>query len=781
MIFTRSWLSEFIDISSVSDEKLISTLNSIGFEVESYRKYEIAQGVVIGKVLECEKHPNADKLNVCQVDNGLNVVTIVCGASNVAKDQIVAVATLGAKLPSGLVIKQAELRGVQSFGMLCSASELGLEKINDGILVFDRSIEDLKVGKEINSIAQIADSVFEIDITPNRSDCQSIYGIARELASVYSLDMKDTSSFYIKESEKGIGRIVAIHSKSKTDSSIALRIAEKSSGETQELFLIDYRLALVGLKATDTTSKIVDYAMHATGVLLNIFSEKAFIKNQEEKYEISIEKNTDGIDIIKSKDELCQIGISQSETSKAKYDENVLVFSASYIKPSVLCNLAGSIDKKNDSLWFRSSKGSEPDLSIGLNYIAMLVTKYCARQFYSGIAEDLKNFESTPLKVDINKINTIIGEHLDKNYIVGVLRKLNFDVNINAEFDSCMVKPPMFRHDITNVYDLSEEILRIKGIDTIKSVPMVLKEEKRANEHSENYYFYRNLRQKAVDCGFFETVHFIFTDRKNEERFSFEELGENLDITNPITAELNTLRSTLLLNMLASASKNIKNGSKCVPLFESGAVFDKNRKEAGRIAFVWSGKSEKESVANNGKPSDINFIDFINKVSTIMGGVELIHKEPKSDFFHPYRYALLQQHGKNIGFVSALHKKAQEYFELPATFVCEVELDKLKHTKKIAREFSKFQKNERDLTLIVNDELRFDYIKKSIDSLNEVLIKECFAVDLYKADENDKTYALTIRFVFQSNERTLEDEDMNNILSIVLNKLSDELGIGLKQ
>ena len=170
MIFTRSWLGEFIDISNITDEKILSTLNLIGFEVEGYKKITIPSGVVFGKVLECEKHPNADKLNVCQVDNGTSVATIVCGAANVAKWQFVAVATLGAKLPSGLVIKQAELRGVQSFGMLCSSDEIGIEKINDGILVFDSSVEGLKIGTELNNILQIADSVFEIDITPNRSD-----------------------------------------------------------------------------------------------------------------------------------------------------------------------------------------------------------------------------------------------------------------------------------------------------------------------------------------------------------------------------------------------------------------------------------------------------------------------------------------------------------------------------------------------------------------------------------------------------------------------------------
>jgi phenylalanyl-tRNA synthetase beta chain len=782
MIFTRSWLSEFIDISNIPDEKILSTLNSIGFEVESYKKISTPAGVVVGKVLECEKHPDADKLSVCQVDNGSNVVSIVCGAPNVAKDQMVAVATLGTKLPNGLVIKQTELRGVQSLGMLCSSSEIGLEKTNDGIIVFDDTIDGLKIGLELNHLPQITDSIFEIDITPNRGDCLSIYGIARELASVFSLELKGYNTFQPTEITKGIGRVMSIHTSSKTDSSLAFRIAQSSPNEKENrYFLMDYRIAIIGSKATERISKIIGYATHATGVILNIINENALLKNQDGKYDVFIEKSNNGINILKSKNELCQIGIKQSDSSKASLNDEVLVFIASYIDPKNLLNISEKIEKKDDSIWQKSSKGSEPNLQLGLNYLSHIASRFCGREFYAGSAEDIKISEREAIKVDVNKINAIIGDSLDKNFIVGVLRRLNFHTTVNADMDSCIIKIPPFRHDISNVHDIAEEILRIKGIDSIKPLPLLVTEEKRVNESSKKYYLYRNLRKNAVANGFFETVHFIFTDRKDIDTFGFDKIKESLDVSNPITAELNTLRTSLLLNILNSASKNFKNGAKCVALFESGVVFEKNRNEKNKMAFVWSGKSERESIQNSGKPSDISFTEFIGKISNIFSGLHVVQKEVKSDFSHPYRYAILEQNGVQIGLIGALHKKAQDYFDLPVTFVCEIELDSIKEVKKSAVEFSKLQKSERDLTLIVHDDLKFDYLKKCIEALNEPLIRDFFAIDVYKANSSDKESALSIRLILQSDDKTLSEEDISGVVRNVLDKFSQEFGIGIKQ
>ncbi len=199
MIVTRSWLNEFIDLSKVSNEKLYETFNSIGLEVDSLQQIEIAEKVVIGKILSCEKHPDADKLNVCQIDVGSGIRQIVCGAANVVDAEYVAVATIGAVLPGNFAIKHAKLRGVESEGMVCSSSELGLPDMGKGIMILDESIGELEVGKEFGSYKTVADTIIELELTANRGDCLSIYGVARDLSAALDIEMKP---FEYKQEEK---------------------------------------------------------------------------------------------------------------------------------------------------------------------------------------------------------------------------------------------------------------------------------------------------------------------------------------------------------------------------------------------------------------------------------------------------------------------------------------------------------------------------------------------------------------------------------------------------
>ncbi len=225
MIVTRSWLNDFIDLSKVSNEKLYETFNSIGLEVDSLTQIEIAQKVVVGKIISCEKHPDADKLNVCQIDIGTGVRQIVCGAANVVDAEYVAVATIGAVLPGDFVIKHAKLRGVESEGMVCSSSELGLPDTGKGIMILDESIGELEVGKELGSYEKIADTIIELELTANRGDCLSIYGVARDLSAALDIEMKP---FEYKQEEKiklGIAREAEIRHTGEMDADLHYKLA----------------------------------------------------------------------------------------------------------------------------------------------------------------------------------------------------------------------------------------------------------------------------------------------------------------------------------------------------------------------------------------------------------------------------------------------------------------------------------------------------------------------------------------------------------------------------
>ncbi|MDD2639584.1 MAG: phenylalanine--tRNA ligase subunit beta, partial [Arcobacteraceae bacterium] len=242
MIVTRTWLQEFIDISKTSTDEICKTLNSIGLEVDSVSKIAVPSGVVIGKVLEKSKHPDADKLNVCLVDIGNEVVQIVCGAKNVDEDQYVPVATVGCDLGNDFKIKPAKLRGVPSNGMICSSTEIGLPKLNDGILVLDNSIGELILGKELNAYTAFNDDIIEIDLTANRGDCLSINGIARELSTCYNLPLFEEEKS-LNYNEFGIGQVLEIECASNIDSSLIFKAANFASLKLPLLYKI--RLALI--------------------------------------------------------------------------------------------------------------------------------------------------------------------------------------------------------------------------------------------------------------------------------------------------------------------------------------------------------------------------------------------------------------------------------------------------------------------------------------------------------------------------------------------------------
>ncbi|MGC9352000.1 MAG: YtpR family tRNA-binding protein, partial [Sulfurovum sp.] len=220
MIVTRSWLNEFIDLSDVSNDTLYKTFNAIGLEVDSIKEIMIPGKVVVGKILSCEKHPDADKLNVCQIDVGSGTRQIVCGAANVVNAEYVAVATIGAVLPGDFKIKHAKLRGVESEGMVCSSSELGLPAMGDGIMILDESIGTLEVGKEFGEYPAVADTIIELELTANRGDCLSIYGVARDLSVALDKEMK---AFEYKQEEKiklGIAREAEIHQEGEVDADL---------------------------------------------------------------------------------------------------------------------------------------------------------------------------------------------------------------------------------------------------------------------------------------------------------------------------------------------------------------------------------------------------------------------------------------------------------------------------------------------------------------------------------------------------------------------------------
>ena len=771
MIITRSWLNEFIDLSNVSNEKLYETFNSIGLEVDSINQIEIAKKIVVGKILSVEKHPDADKLNVCQIDVGSGTRQIVCGAANVVDAEYVAVATIGAVLPGDFEIKHAKLRGVESEGMVCASSELGLPDTGKGIMILDDSIGELKIGCELDSYGRISDTIIELELTANRGDCLSIYGVARDLSAALDIDMKP---FEYKQAEKmklGIAREAEIHTEGEMDADLSYKLATLENIDSN--FLLQLRLAMVAVEAEGKLAKILAYATHTTGVILRAYESSTFV-NEDNRVVVKARMKEKGlIEVVGKSNAISVAGVYQSEEVIAKDDTQKLLFEASYINPDTLVEAVSQSSLKTDELYYKTSRGSNPDLGFGLRFLAYLMDRYSDINCYEGVLSVKIERENEKIIVDTKEISSIIGMDIETGKIISILKKLDFNINIVSDHVISVIVP-LFRHDIKHIQDVSEEIVRIIGINNIEAKPFVFAEKLRLNDTTDRYKAKKSFKNRAVGIGFYENVSYVFSERALLEKYDFSTVEEELELTNPIAEELNTLRSTILVNLLIATKRNVSYSKKSIPLFEIGATFGSKREQSEVISFIFSGQLEGENVSNAGKPAMIDFASFTQKVGAVIGAFELVPCSYGNGLIHPYQSANIVVEGKVCGFLSKLHPTVQESFDLPVTFVAEIDFDALlpKHINAIP--ISKFQGVYKDLSVVIDKSLNYYEVAKVLNTLDLPMLKDSYPVDIYEDEKLGDKKSLTVRFLIQAMEKTLEDSDIETVMSQIMTALENE-------
>ncbi|MFA5720982.1 MAG: phenylalanine--tRNA ligase subunit beta [Aliarcobacter sp.] len=773
MIVTKKWLEEFVNISKISTDEICKTLNSIGLEVDSVEKRSLASKVVVGKVIKKEKHPDADKLNICQVDIGSKVEQIVCGASNIDENQFVAVATVGAVLGDDFKIKAAKLRGVESNGMICSSTELGLPKLNDGIMVLDNSIGELILGKELKDYPLINDDVIEIGLTPNRGDCLSILGVARELSAYYNIPL----NIFEKQSNfegLSIGQKFSIDV-SKIDSNLVYKGIEI---KTLKLDLLsNLRVATISkYKENFEMKNSLEYASHSIGAILNVYNSKdAKVKN--DLYSFEIKKNKNDFDSLYANEvELSTIGVEHKDIKDCSGD---FLIEASYQNPDYISKLVFDKKIKTGDVFYKTSRGSNPDIELAMDYYCDYLAKFGVT-IYAGSKEFLDDFEKTTISTNIKKINSIIGQDIDKLEIERVLSSLGFEIKDSVD-NLVLVKVPLYRHDIKNIADIAEEVIRMIGIDNIKSKPLAIDEVNRVNKTSKDILKKNKIRYKAIENGFFETLTYVFTSKESLLKYGFKTVKDELELINPIVKELNTYRTTLLLNLVEACSNNFKTGARSASFFEIGTIFDENRVESKKVAFIFSGAAEQESVLNAGKPKNIDFFSFAKKVLNSVGEFELeTMTNIDNKFIHPYQSANIVIDEKVVGFIAKLHPSVATDYDLSDTFFAQIDFDAIKNEIIKVSSYSKFQTSRKDLSIIAPKNMEFKLIKDVIKSLNNPLIKQFNLIDIYSDEKLGEFESLTIRFTLQSDDKTLEDDDINGVMNSILDILKEKLNITLR-
>jgi phenylalanyl-tRNA synthetase beta chain len=375
--------------------------------------------------------------------------------------------------------------------------------------------------------------------------------------------------------------------------------------------------------------------------------------------------------------------------------------------------------------------------------------------------------------VEAQEISAIIGMNVEIGKIVTILQKLGFEIN-SMGHDLIAAVVPHFRHDIKHLQDIAEEIVRIVGINNIEAKPFVFAEKPRLNTTTDRYKAKKAFKNRAVGVSFYENVSYVFSERALLEKYGFSTVEETLELANPIAEDLNTLRSTILVNLLNAVKRNVSYSKKSIPLFEIGAVFGSKREQREVISFVFSGQVESENVRNAGKPKMIDFASFTQKVGAVVGAFELVPCTYENALIHPYQSANIIVDGKVCGFISKLHPTVQESFGIPETFIAELDFDVLLPKHINATPVSKFQGVYKDLSVVIDKSLNYYAVAKVVNALELPMLKDSYPVDIYEDEKLGDKKSLTVRFFIQAMEKTLEESDIEAVMGQIMTALETE-------
>ncbi|MDD2950515.1 MAG: phenylalanine--tRNA ligase subunit beta [Sulfuricurvum sp.] len=574
----------------------------------------------------------------------------------------------------------------------------------------------------------------------------------------------------------GIGRILQLHHNETFDTDLLFGAVDVK--ELHVPFAIALRLALIEGTYETAVDALLLYSTQSTGVVLRAYPFEKF-GEPDTKGVITLENDENGYAALYGKEKVSVIGVSQEKEAHFKAESGLAIIEASYIAPDIIAKKMG--DKKIPSCphYYRSSRGSEPKIEMGIRYATELFEKYSPSQVYGGNIELLSSYEPRIISIAEEEFESFIGLKIDKTTITQIFKNLGMDIG-TPKGSTFAISVPKFRHDIVNKQDIIEEIVRIVGIDNIPSKPLVFAEANQMSDDLAEYKKTRMYRHRAAQSGFYESVHFVFNERIQVEKYGFVGTEPSKELLNPITATFDTLRPTLLVGLLNSASANVKVNQKKIALFETGMVFDTERNESKRIGFIVSGAMESEKIANAGKPAVIDFASFTKLISDVAGSFELVSHTPTHTLAHPYVCAKVVIGGVDAGELFRLHPSVEEEFDLPQTFMCELNVDSLPFGLIEAQPYSKYQASFRDLSLLVSKELTYETIKAVIEKGASAQIRRFYPVDRYVSESLGDQMSLTLRFVLQSDDKTLEEEDITAAMDGVLNALNVELGVSLR-
>lgn len=776
----RTWVNPAIDSDTLSDQ-----LTMLGLEVDELAPVaKPFTGVVIGEVLTVEQHPDADRLRVTTINIGSGEpLQIVCGAPNVRVGMKAPVATIGAVLPGDFKIKKGKLRGVESQGMLCGASEIDLEDKVDGLLELPA---DAPVGVNIREYLKLDDNVIDISITPNRGDCFSIRGIAREISVINKLQMNEpvinTVVATIADEKKVVistegaprylGRVVKnVNVKAATPE--WMQQALSRSGIRTHSILVDvtnYVLMELGQPMHAFDLSKIEGTVHVRQATQQ---EKLQLLNDQE-----VELQEDIMVIADDQKALAIAGIMGGLASSVTDDTTDIFLESAFFAPLAIAGRARRFGLHTDSSQ-RYERGVDFELPlIAMNRASQLIQELAGGEFGPiTVAEKtdlLPKREAIELKQA--QVDQLLGYQVAGEFIADALTRLGCKVTVKAEGEWSVV-PPSHRYDMAIYQDLIEEVARIDGYDNIQiSLPNM---DVKFAKYQDRFEL-AELRQTIVTLGYQEAISFSFADAKLEKQLNPE--VKPLMLANPISSDLAAMRSTLLSSLIPCVQYNLNRQQSRVRFFEFGLRFDyqnaksiEDLQQTPTLALVAVGSQAPESW--HVKPQPMDFFDFKGEVEEILaaGRVSVEYVRSERAWLHPGQSAEILVDGKSIGYLGRLHPSLENELDLSTTWVAELnQTAVLQSYVSNFTELSRFPSVRRDIALLISDNINVRDIQQLIEQTGGELLDSTWLFDVYTGQGvEDGKRSLAFALLWQHPSRTLEDAEiksgMDNIIQVLEN------------
>ncbi len=802
MKFSLSWLRQYLSVTMPVKE-LADALTMAGLEIDSVSdRYAYLDTVIAGRILDISPHPNADKLKLCQVDIGKEKLTIVCGAQNIEKNMMVACALPGTILPDGQQLEKGTIRGQESQGMLCSEMELGLGPAGSGIMVLD---PDTTPSAGLASVLGLSDTVFEVDLTPNRPDCLSITGIARETAAIQKSRV-DYPEIDTNIQGNAINEYTSVTIE---DPDLCPRYATRilfdiSVGPSP--FWLQDRLLSIGLRPINNIVDITNFVMMETGQPLHAFDfdrlaghcivvkkagkHKTFTTLDNKERKIS----SDTLLICDKEKPVALAGVMGGLNSEIDEKTTRVLIESAYFNPASIRKTAKSLGLGTDAS-HRFERGVDPAGTVkALARAAKLIEEIAGGKLIDGILDVHPNpTNQGTILLSTKKTNDILGLNQSQDIMANYLTSIEFLVE-QKDNDVLEVTPPSFRVDVTRPEDLMEEVARLSGYNNIPTTfPLIPSNIKPPDIKME---LRERIKSSMLGFGFSEAVNYSFI---SESSCDLLKLGPDdprrgmVRILNPLTEDQAVMRTSLIPGLLGSIRHNITRQVKTIRFFETGKIFfhtqqDQQPKEIEVLACIWTGKRRAASWLS--KETECDFFDLKGVAEALLKGLKIedvtfTALSPEScDYTKPGHSAQILAGKTIIGTIGELHQDVRNNLDLKQTaFIFELNLSVLVPLIPLDKKSTPlpiFPATSRDMTLIIEKNIEADYILRSIKQINEKLVENIFLFDVYEGkpiQEGQKS--LSIRIIYRSSDETLEDERVNDIHKNMTNRLLKEFNATL--